>query len=381
MLLQLALFSFAILWVGSPWQLSFGAAFLACLFFAAMIVVSALPAMFREWGNIKNALVIYIIIQAVCLVLAVVLPGIGQILAIAFNVYLFFRPVSFYKNIGSGFIFFFLWFIGINNVLGNFILEDPRGVFGGNVFLSAVDWVILVLFIAAFARALYHTIVNYRYIFVFKSAYKVGCQKDENMGIIEKTLLNDAQDDNSFLTKKEKKTGFPLFLIAVFLVVISLFIQPSWKKQVIDDLNAAFTALSNNDFTTARVVAQRYYNEDRFLFNGDVFFLNGIVHEEKAPQNAIQFFTRAADWYDNHNSWICETFHGEVYYRLSLLHFNSNPPDYYRARIAIQNAVRVEPENQTFADLQSEIIERVSIFEERENIGFFRRIWNNFRAR
>jgi len=332
--------------------------------------------MFREWGNIKNALVIYIIIQLVCVILSILLPGIGQILAIAFNIYLFFRPVSFYKNISTGFILFFLWIIGLNRILGNFILEDPRGVLTGDVFITVTDWVILVLLIIAFVRAIYHAIINYRFVFLNPDNID-----KEKYNLLEGTFKDDSQVCNKFLTKKEGKTGKLLLLISVIAVVISLQIQPGWQKQAINDLNAAFSAIAGNDLETARSIAQKYYNDERFLFNGDVFFLNAIVREEQEPLEAIRFFIRASSWYDNHRSWISEDFHGESYYRLSKMYLNSNPPDFYRARNAIQNAVKVDSDNIKFNELQIYILEHVSRFEERENIRFFRRFWNNLRAR
>ena len=337
MLLQLSLLAFAVYWMGSPWQLGGLKAFLACLFFILIIFLSSLPALFREWGNIKNALKVYIVIQIVCLVLSVVLPGIGQILAIVFNVYLMTRPVSFYKNIGFGFALFFIWFAGLNNLLGIFLLEDPRGVFSGNLYLTATSWVILVVFLAAITRTVYHTWINYKTVFLKPASASVNTNTG-NSGIIENLLPKDSQTDNAALQKKERKTSIPFFLAAAAAIVISLFIQPSWKAIAVSDLKIAFNAIDNNDYETARTIAAKYYNDKKILYNGDVFYLNGLVIEIDSPQEAKIFYNKAASWYDNHSSLVNEMFHVQI-------------------------------------------TEHVSRFEEQEKIGVFRRLWNNYRPR
>jgi len=378
MFLQLALLAFAVQWIGSPWQFSAAGAVISCAFFIVTIIVSTLPALFREWENIKSALAVYIIIQIVCLVLSVLIPGIGQILAIAFNIYLLLRPVSFYNNIGSGFIFFFLWFLGLNSILSYFILTDPRGIFSGDLYFSAADWVILAVFIAAFVRAVYHLIINFRLSF-FKT--KTSGADNSSEKITEDILQKSSDDINTVLQKKEITTLAPLLLISVIAAVISLFIQPSWQKQAINDLNAGFTAAENNDFNTAENIAKKYYNEKKILYNGDVFFLNALVSESLSSEEAMQFYVKAASWYDNHKSIINESFPADAYYRLAAIYLNNTPPEYYRAKITIDKAVKLNPENTDYKNLQTFIGEHLSQHEEREKIGFFRRFLNNLRAR
>jgi len=299
MFLQLALISFAVQWLGSVWQLGLGKAIFACLFFIIVIIISALPAMIREWGNIKSAIIVYIIIQLVCLILSLLIPGIGQILAIAFNIFLISRPVTFYKNIGFGFILFFLWFIGLNSILGLFLLTDERGVFSGDLYFSALDWVILIVFLAALARAVYHTVIAYKTVFLHNSK----SSDNEHTGIIEKNLLNDTQKINEELQEKEKKTLIPVLLVSLALIIISIIIQPPWKL------------------------------------------------------------------------------HGEVFYDLSIQYLNAAPPDYYKAKIAAEKAVRIDSGSLNYKELLSQINEHVSKFEEDEKIGFFKRFWNMMRAR
>ena len=381
MLLQLALVSFAVLWIGSPWQLSVGQAILSSLFFILIIFLSALPALFREWGNLKSALKIYIMIQILCLILSVLLPGIGQILSIMFNIYLMTRPVSFYKNIGFGFILFSVWFAGLNRILGIFLLEDQRGFLSGNSYILPIAWVILVIFLVAIVRAIYHAFINYKTVFLKPEAPA----EKTNSGIIETHFNKTTQEDNSLLTKKEKKTGFPFFLVTVIAVIISLNIQPAWRIIAINDLNFAFNAIENNDYETASFYASKYYNENKILFSGDVFYLNALVSEvasqEDSSQNALEFYQKAAAWYDSHSSWTNKDFHGQTHFRLAILYINTDPPDYYRAKLAIDKALKIDPENMNFYNLHSEIIEHVSRFEEQEKIKFFRRLWNNMRVR
>ena len=404
MFLQLALLSFAVQWLGSPWQLGLVNGFLACSFFIIIVVLSSLPAMFREWGNIKSALLVHLIIQLVCLILTVVLPGIGKILAFAFNVYLFFHPVSFYKTIGNGFIFFFAWFIGLNNILGKFILQDPRGVFTGDLYLTLTDWVILAIFIAAIVRTIYHIITNFRYGFLdtFRTAKKESLidslskdtltedtQSDSYdastlnpIEIIKNDVIGDkSQTINQTLRKKEKKTLFPIFIASVVLITISIFIVPSWKKQAISDLKTGFIAVSSNNYIKAGAIANKYYNDKKILHNGDVFYLNGLVNEPDNPDEAIQFHIKAANWYDNHKSWINEDFNTESYYRLSLLYLEKDPPDYYKAKNTIDKAIKKNPENASFLKLNIEILKGMVKYEEEKNIRFFRRFWNRLKAR
>jgi len=375
MFLQLALLSFAVQWLGSPWQLGPGKAILACLLFIIVIFLSAMPAMYREWGNIKSALLIYIVIQILCLILCIFIPGIGQVFAILFNIYLMFRPVSFYKNIGSGFIIFFIWFIGLNHILGRFILTDPRGVFSGNLYLSATSWVILIIFIAAIVRAVYHAIISFKVSFLKPDTEN----KDNKSNIVEDIIKKDTQTDNAALQKKEKKTLFPLLIVSVIAIAVSLLFQPSWRGQAINDLKNAFAAVSNNDYKTAQTIAEKYHNEKKILYNGDVFYLNALV--AGTQQETVQFYNKAANWYDNHSSWINEDYHGQVYYRLSMIYLNENPPDYYRARNAIEKAVKANPDNSFYRNLYFQIRENVTRFEEQEKIGFLRRFWNNLRVR
>jgi len=223
MFLQLALLAFAVQWFGSPWQLGAGKAFLACLLFIVIVFLSALPALFREWGNIKSALKVYAIIQLVCLVFAVLIPGIGQILAIVFNIFLMTRPVSFYKYLGFGFILFFLWFIGLNNILGLFLIADPRGVLSGKLYITATTWVILGIFIGAIVRAVYHARTSYKIVFLSPK----DTDDKNNSGIIESHLPQASQTLNVALLKKEKKTFIIFFFVSFIAVFVSLFIQPS----------------------------------------------------------------------------------------------------------------------------------------------------------
>jgi hypothetical protein len=64
-----------------------------------------------------------------------------------------------------------------------------------------------------------------------------------------------------------------------------------------------------------------------------------------------------------------------------MMYANDTPPDYYKARNAIEQAVKLEPENREYLDLQTAIREKLAGHEEAENIGFFRRSWNNIRSR
>ena len=363
MFLQLALLSFAVQWIGSPWQMGIGKALLACIFFIAVIIISALPSLFREWGNIKGALLINIIIQIVVLILSVLIPGIGQILALAFNIYLLFRPVSFYKNIGFGFILFFLWLIGLNNILGLFLLTDPRGVLTGDLYFSVTDFVLFAVFLAALVRAVYHAVISSR-------------QMNR-----QKLLTEEAQASNAELQKKEKKTMIPLFFISLALITISIFIPLPWQKQAKNDLSAGFNAIAQSNFDTAKIIAGKYYNEIKILYNGDVFYLNAMVNEDSNPIEAVYFYNKAASWYDNHKSWISEDFHSEAYYRLSLMYISLDPPDYYKATNSIDKAIKVNPENERYHALQTQIKEQKTKFEEQEKIGFFKRIWNRVKAR
>jgi hypothetical protein len=470
---------FAIQWLGSPWQLGGTKAVIACLFFIAMIILSVLPAMFREWGNVKKRMLLFALVQIICLVLGVIFPGIGQVITFIYNIILICLPVSFYKYAGTGSIIFFLWLIGLNNILGNFMLIDPRGVWSGDLYLTMTDWVILGVFIIALARAIYHIVISYP---IFKGyerlsiSYILDMAKSPNRSSFSEKLASDIKQDlenikngikdstrntlieatnsaitdavnnlsksgktspeelkdsiknavvettnalssdikdtvilasqdqimqaidyrfgnavkllfsntqlsNEELKRKERKTLIPIFLISIIAIIVSTFIKPAWYQESIDDLNKGFTAVSNDDLKTAIAIAKKYYSDEKILYNGDVFFLNGLVEEKEAPQTAIQHYRNASDWYKNHKSLVSENHYGASLYRLALAYANNTNPDFYQARNAIDQAVKVEPANKEYMELQAQIKKNLTTFEKEEKIGFFKRIWNNIRSR
>ena len=139
--------------------------------------------------------------------------------------------------------------------------------------------------------------------------------------------------------------------------------------------------MSASNIEIARSVAVKYYNEEKILNTGDVFFLNGLVEEAETNQTAVEFFKKAADWYDHHKSWISPNYHGDSYYHLSLMYMNGIPPDYYKANNAIGKALKLDPLNMNYQNLRDKVKENLKIYEKEENIGFFRRLWNNIRSR
>jgi len=482
MFLQLATLLFAVQWIGSPWQFDGWKTAAVCLFFLCMVVLSVLPAMFREWGNIKKRLLFYAIMQILCLVLSVLLPGIGQVLTFIFNIILICLPVSFYKFAGTGFFIFFFWLFGLNRILGNSILTDPRGVLSGDIYFTVTDWVIAGIFITAFIRNIYHVIISYPVFKKYNSydiSYLSNIANSSDGASLKKNLINDAEQEaenfktsityevkeninnnledaaktiignavapsgsgnnnsgkkmngikntitettdsaynnivdpairstqdqikqaidsrvggvknlflsntqfsNDQLKEKEKKTLRPVFIISVIAIIISLFIQPSWKQQSIDDLNAGFSAIAKEDYAAARTIAEKYYNEEKILYNGDVFYLNGLVAETDSPTIALQHYKNAADWYKNHKSAVSQNNRKDSLYRLSTMYMNDTPPDYYRARNAIEQAVKLDSSNKDYLNLQAVIKERLKGHEKEEKIGFFKRIWNSSRSR
>lgn len=396
MFLQLTTLLFAVQWLGSPYQLGALKAVFACILFLFIILVSTIPSFLREWRNYLKYIIISLLIQLVCLALNFLLPGLGLVITIIYNIVLIivsrFIPVSFIQNMGIGFILFLLWFAGINHFLGNFILKDPRGVWSGDLYFTFTDWVILATFIAAFARTVYHIKLNF-----MEQASKNRIEADEPLikpeknkfaglfnkgfGISKNILSKNAQNVNKNLMARENKTLIPVFLISVFILIISALIPPLWQRRAVNDLRTGFTAAANNDYSTARVIAEKYYNDKKILYNGDVFFLNGLVEEKESPQAAIKFFTKAGDWYEHHKSWISQSYRGESYYRLTVLYLNSEPPDYYRAKNAIAKAVKHDPEKTEYIALQSQIKENLEKHEKDGITGFFKRLWNNFRSR
>jgi len=327
MFLQLSMLLFAVQWLGSPLQLiafppaGILKAILSCLLFTAIIIISVIPAMSREWKTYIKSLIVCALIQQVFLFFTFLLPGVGLLITIIYHIVLIIiskkLPVSFTNAVKTGILFFILWFAGINYLLGIFILTDPRGVLSGDLYFQPADWAILVIFIAALARTIYHITVNLK------------PQKNIDQDINEGTL-------NAEKEKREKKTLIPALALSALALAASAFIQFPWQQQAVNDLKAGFAAAEAGDYESAKITAQKYYNEKKILHNGDVFYLNGLVKENESPQEAVQYFIKAAAWYKNHNSLVSEN---------------------YRA------------------DAQSRI---ASIYEE-ENTGFFKRVWNNLK--
>lgn len=132
-------------------------------------------------------------------------------------------------------------------------------------------------------------------------------------------MLNPEEDDkSSSLKKREKKTLIPIFLASALLIVISLFIKLPWEKQAKENLNTAFTAYAANDLETAAKYAGKYYNDAKILYNGDVFYLNGLIKEaDNAPQSAAEFYKKAVNWYKNHKSWVSDDLPAQARQRLT----------------------------------------------------------------
>jgi len=317
MFLLFSFLLFAIQWLGSPWQLGAGKAILSCMLFMGIIILSLIPAMSREWRTYIKSILVCAALQFVFIFFNFILPGIGLVITIIYNIILIIiskkLPVSFTNNVKVGLLFFILWFIGINHLLGLFLLTDPRGVWSGDLYFSVTDWIILAVFTAALIRNFYHIKTN-------------------------SVMLNLMEDDKSAgLQKREKKTLLPVLLASVLLITLSIFLKLPWEKQAIEDLNAAFTAYAANDLETASKCAGKYYNDSKILYNGDVFYLNGLIKEAGgSPQDAVSFYKKAVSWYKNHKSWVSD----------------NNPSD---ARLRLAN-------------LSGE-----------EDAGFFKRLWRNIK--
>jgi hypothetical protein len=502
--LQLTTLFLAVQWLGSPWQLGLWKAVVASIFFLSMIFLSVLPAMFREWGNVKKRILIFALLQILCIIFNFLLtPVVGFIISFIVNLVYIFMPVTFYKYLGTGFLIFFSWFIGINHLLGNFLLTDPRGVWSGDSYLTITDWAILGVFIIALARTVYHIVISYpifkkyegydiSYILdlakspnssKLKTKFVEDMKKDleldsikKDIDLIEqnltkeinesiktvliemtsstisstvdhlfesgefqpdeikkevqnalikttnflipntlnqlyisgqkqiyeilesrmmtikesmekkflgavKLLLSDTQMENRLNIEKERITLIPVSIISVIIIIVSIFFKPAWRQQAIDDLKTGFTAITENNVETARTIAEKYYNSEKILNTGDVLYLNGLVEITESPQTAMQFIIKANDWYDHHKSWISQNYHGDSYYHLSEMYMNGTTPDYYKANNAIDKALKLDPINRDYQNLQGKIKGNLVKYEEEKNIGFFKRIWNKIRSR
>ncbi|MCL2230306.1 MAG: hypothetical protein FWC01_04370 [Treponema sp.] len=330
MFLQISTLIFAVQWLGSPFQLGLLKAFLSCFFFLTMIILSIVPAMSREWRMYIRSFIVCALLQLLFLFLNFVLPGIGLVMTIIYNIVLFFiskkLPVSFTNNIKSGLIFFVLWFMGINHLLGSFLLSDPRGVWSGDIYFSAADWVILAIFLCAIARTIYHIASSGK---ILETA-----ETQEN----EKAQYTQDLKYSSDLQKREKKTLLPVLAVSAILLIISAFVKLPWEAQAVNDLRTGFAAINENNIEEAEKIAVKYYNDKAYLFNGDVFYLNARLKEIESQKDAIQFYIRAVNWYKNHKSWVSQDYHEEAKQRLAQIYTE-------------------------------------------ENIGFFGRLWRNIRAR
>jgi hypothetical protein len=334
MFLQLATLLFAIQWLGSPWQLGGTKGTQAAILFFIMVIISLLPSLIKDWDNIKNRLFFFAIIQIACLFFPPAIP-----IGIIINIVYFFFPVAFYKFAALGFLFFLSWLLGLNNVLGKYILTDPRGVWSGDSYFTVTDWVILVIFIVAFIRTVYHILL----LTVFKDSML-------SVGILG----------------SEKTTFITVFIISAIVLFISARMEPSWQQQAINDLGTGFAAIEENNYEIAKNIAEKYYNDEKILYNGDVFYLNGLVSEKESPGFAVQYYKNAVDWYKNHDSWISPDYYEDSLYRLSLAYINDIPPDYYKAGNTIEQLVEFNPENKRYTDLQAEIKQKLTAHEKKE---------------
>jgi len=300
MFLLLAFLLFAVQWLGSPWQLGVWKAILSCMLFMGIIIISLIPAMSREWRTYIKSILVCAAFQFVFLFFNFILPGVGFAITIIYNIVLIIiskkLPVSFTNNVKAGILFFILWFAGINHLLGIFLLTDPRGVWSGDLYFSVTDWAILAIFIAALVRNFYHIKTN-------------------------SVMLNLKEDDISAgLQKREKKTLIPILIASVLLITLSLFIKLPWEKQAAEDLNAAFKAYTANDLETAAKYAGKYYTDAKILYNGDVFYLNGLIKEAGgSPQDAVSYYKKAVNWYKNHKSLVSKNHPADAQFRLANL--------------------------------------------------------------
>jgi len=318
MFLQISTLIFALQWLGSPLQLGIWKAFLSCIFFLAMIILSIVPAMSREWRMYIRSFIVCAMLQVLFLFLNFILPGVGLMMTIIYNIVLFFiskrLPVSFTSHIKSGLIFFVLWFIGLNHILGNFLLSDPRGVWSGDIYFSVTDWVILAIFICALARTIYHIISNNKLL--------ETAEIQEN----EKEQYTQDLKFNTDLQKREKKTLLPILAVSAVLLIISSFIKLPWEAQAVNDIKTGFAAINENNIKEAEKIAAKYYNEKTYLYNGDVFYLNARLKEmemprdEKSTKAAISFYIRAVNWYKSHKSWVSQDYREEAQQRLSQIY-------------------------------------------------------------
>ena len=359
--------------------------------------------MFRNWGVVKKWQLIITLLELLGPIISIIFPA-ASFVFLVINLILLFTPM---RYIGTGFLFFFLWFIGLNHFLGNFLLTDPRGVWSGDLYLTMTDHVILVIFFIALVRTVYHIIISYptfkkyeSYDISFIQKLNRSLRNKKGIGYKEDRLIEDGIEkgkktikdaaellrsdpklEDEFHIEKEKQTLTPILIISVIFIIISLFIKPAWRQQAIDDLKNGFAAVNENNIETARSIAVKYYNTKKILNTGDVFYLNGLVEETESRQTAIEFLIKAVNWYDHHKSWISQNYHGDSYYNLSLMYMNGNYFDYYKAGNAIKKALKLDPNNMDYQTLQAKVKENILIYEKEENIGFFKRVWNKTRSR
>jgi len=362
MFLLISTFLFSIQWLGSPWQLGILKTIVSCMFFITIIIISIVPAMNREWKTYIKSIIVCALLQLVFMFFTFILPGVGLLIMIIYNIILYIiskkLPVSFTNNIKTGILFIILWFAGINHFLGNYILTDPRGVWSGDLYFQLTDWVILLIFIAALIRTIYHIKTNF--------LETPDSQTDDNQINAEKKA-------------HEKKTLIPVLIASVSALALSAFIPLPWQIQAGKDLKAGFAAFEANDLEGAQLIAQKYYNDKKILHNGDVFYLNGLVNEEESPKKAAQFFLSAASWYKNHKSLVSQSYHSDSQVRLILIYMNSNPPEYYKARDAVKKALKKDPENSAYLELQTEVTEKLAQYE--KDLSFFRRLWSIIKSK
>jgi hypothetical protein len=445
MFLQLATFLLAIQWLGAPWQLGAWKNILAVLFFLGMVVLSCVPTFFREYGNAKKRILFWAIGQIIVTLLGIFLPGIGTIINLIFQIVCLFMPITFIRKCGVGMLLFLVWFAGINYLLGLFILEDPRGIFSGDLYFSFMDWAILGVFILALARSIYHLAKNFPTFKLYNSkdydisyvlelaflsqpmlkdrllsdineiknkAIEGGKQRllsdvktgelmkmskteikdylktqagkqivqalDTKYGGAVRLLKSNTQKVNAELQEQEHKTFIPLVILSAVALLVTAFIPPLWKSDVLDQLKTAYSTIASNDIQAAEAIAENLYNDNKFFYNGDVFLLKGLLLQESSAQEAAEFFDKAGGWFDHHKSWISASHHGDAYLYLAQTYTKLPTPDYKKAKKAIDKAVKIEPLSNEYLGLQLEIdMELEKAKEEKANSpGFFKRLWN-----
>jgi hypothetical protein len=470
MFLQLMTLLVAVQWLGAPWQLGWGKGILAVFFFYAMIGVSIIPSMFREWGNFKKNLVVCCIIQLGFSLLNFIIPG-AILMGLGINLILCFVFTGFVRKVVIGFSLFIVWFAGINYLLGLNILEDPRGYFSGDVFLTFTDWALLAGFFLALLRAIYHGKTNY-YVFVryeskeydistllaltasatiasagfsvgqeerankmankilFKQAKKTAKNipddvQGEIKGAVQESLKQSleavigkdavgqissiAQIDalnpevkaalevtfketfggalrlfrentntvNLALQRRERKTFAPVMLCSIVLLGVSFFIKPQWKAEAIEQLATGYSCYADGDREAADKIASIYYNDERILYNGDVFLLKGMTTLDAAPDEASPLFNKAAQWFDHHKSWINSNHHGEAYYYLAQSYTQITKPNYKKASKALKQALALEPMNEEYNALQDSINAKTAALKAEKPDGFFKKLFKS----